>query len=53
MESSFFEFWTCQLLPTGYQSNNKKRMTNSVDPDEIAHYDRDLHCLKNGVCFLL
>ena len=36
----------------GFRSKKKKRMANSVDPDEMAHYEPshlDLHCLHRYV----
>ena len=35
-------------MPMGFQSKSKNRMANSVDSDEMAHYEPshlDLHCL--------
>ena len=37
------------LLQTGFQSKIKNRMADSVDPDEMAHYEpsyQDLHSLQ-------
>ena len=41
--------WTCPSLQTEYLSGRKNRMANSVNSDEIAHYElyhMGLHCLR-------
>ena len=31
--------WTCPLLQVDILVKNKNRIANSVDPDEVAHYE--------------
>ena len=42
--------WSEPLFQIGVSVKNQNRMANSVDPDEMAHYEpshQDLHCKKN------
>ena len=41
--------WSEPLFQTGVSVKNQNRMSNSVDPDEMAHHEPshyDLHCLQ-------
>ena len=44
------DFSTFVCVQKGYQLKIKDRMSSSVDPDEMAHYEpshQGLHCLQN------
>ena len=48
MDFSFTD-WTFPFLQIGMSVKNQNRMTNSVDPDEMAHHEpshQDLHYLQ-------